>query len=638
MFHIPKVISFGEVFINTEITRHVRIKNESHVNASLIESVKVTGFDVIPSKFVLHPNSSKHLKVVFKPTCLMMKHTLKFEIRNPRNLYDDQNKDDDRISKDVNFLSYSIPCMTNVKYKGIHKNIVVESMHKLNEPDNRYTYVDKKEINQQRERKNEAYKHLAMCKSNYLKKRLSEKFSTGKVKCCSDLSHQLQRLPENFCKSILPRIDTYGIFNVLFLPYSINFENIAWNTYGEKDLVIFNNTPFNITIQLQRDNCILYTDAKLTTLTVKLQAFNKTMITVLCLGYVEGSYKGTFEYLIDKKFSRKHKYSLHVGSPTLRIQEKIIKFGMINSDSFVTSVPVRIYNDFNVPLKYTWDDLHLEVPFDITPIFGEIPKRSCKICDVRYLSRFTKTKTHEVNFLSLGDTTKATPVEISVMTRKLTVKFLQQAITFKDIALNIQTIERVKLENSSREIATFFVVEPLIPGFTIKPMSGNIRPKMVITFEMIVKISCMLEFAFDVTVKINNKENVSIPVSGNVVEPKIIIHPRNIFMPRIPCGMTTYVPVTFQNVGSIKTLVEVLNTGDENVFDVYTLAQGNEKQRIFEFSVDCGQSKMVFIKVLDVFRREYDMYIPFKVNGLLGPPDQNTYSTELQHYIRANES
>ncbi|KOB79187.1 Uncharacterized protein OBRU01_00922, partial [Operophtera brumata] len=220
---------------------------------------------------------------------------------------------------------------------------------------------------------------------------------------------------------------------------------------------------------------------------------------------------------------------------------------------------------------------------------------------------------------------------LTVINRKQAIKFLQPAVLFKDIPLNLETIERVKLENSSREVAIFYVMEPLIPGLRIEPMSGTIRAKMIITFKILVNISCVLEFAFDIYVKINNKENVILPVSGNVVEPKILIHPKNIFMARIPSDMVTYVPVTFQNLSTLKTLVEVLDI-DENVFEVY-IAVGNEKQRIFKFFVEGGQSKIVFIKVYDVYRREYEMYIPFKINRMLGPPDQNSWSMELQNYI-----
>ncbi|KAJ8729394.1 hypothetical protein PYW08_000975 [Mythimna loreyi] len=209
---------------------------------------------------------------------------------------------------------------------------------------------------------------------------------------------------------------------------------------------------------------------------------------------------------------------------------------------------------------------------------------------------------------------------------------VEQAVTLKDIPLNLETIEKVKLENSSREIAFFHVVEPLIPGIRMEPMFGTIRPKMIMTFDIIIKISCVMEFVFDICVKINNKENVMLPITGNAVEPKILIHPKNIYMARIPCYMVSYVPVTFQNFGMVKTEVEVLDTDDENIFDVY-IAIGNEKQRVYEFSVEAGQSKIVYIKVRDIFRREYEMYIPFKINGLLGPPDGNPLSTELQYYI-----
>lgn len=629
--HFPKVINYGNVIMNTTVTKHVRIRNESSLIAAKFEYVRVTGYEVLPPRFVIRPNATKCISVKIKPTCLKFEDTISFRVRNPHDMYDDIIFKEENT--DENFITYKISSKINVIYNKKAKDIIVESLHKINEQDIRYTYINDAELKLNQKRKDTAFKHLQVSKSSGAKKPIIERFTTGTVKCFGDnLSIKVPKLPKDFCKIIRERVTTYGLFDILFLPFAIDFGRIGLNTYGQHDLSIKNNTKFDITIELYNDECVLYTEEKLSTIVIKMKPMAETKVIVFCLGFVEGNYTGTFEYMIDNKYSRKHPYCLQVGNPTLMIQEKILKFGMITTESFITSVPVRIYNYFNIPVNFQWDELTSDTPFEIIPLSGSIPKHSCKICDVIYICKPTKTKTHEVDFVSQSKTLKIVPIELSVITRKLAIKFLQPAVFFRDIALNLETIEKVRLENSSREIAMFHVLEPLIPGLRIEPMSGTIRPKMIMTFEIIVKISCVLEFAFEIFVKINNKENVVLPVSGNVVEPKILIHPKNIFMSRIPCYMVTYVPVTFQNLSTLKTLVEVLDTGDENIFDVY-IAHGNEKERIFEFCVEGGQSKTVFIKVYDVFRREYEMYIPFKINGMLGPPDQNSWSIELQNYI-----
>lgn len=623
--HSPNQINFGDVIMNSKVTKHVRIRNESSL-AAKFEYVRVTGFLVLPTKFMIPPNATKRISVTIKPTCLKVADTISFRVRNPHDTSDDiiikENVDD-------NFITYKITSKLNVIYNKKAREVEVESLHKLIEQDIRYTYINDSELKVNKQRKDIALKQLHICRSSYAKKPIAERFSTGRVKCIDD---DLTMKTPFRCKNVRARVSTYGLFDILFLPFTIDFGRVGLFTYGQQELTIKNNTKFDITIQLYNDDCILYTEDKLSTIDIKMKSMAEAQVTVFCLGFVEGSFNGTFEYFIDNKYSRKHRYSLQVGNPTLMVKEKILKFGMITTESFITSVPVRIYNYFNIPVNFQWNELTSDTPFEIIPISGSIPKHSCKICDVIYICKPTKTKTHEVDFVSQSKSLKVVPVELNIITRKLAIKFLQPAVLFKDIPLNLETIERVKLENSSREIAMFHVLEPLIPGLRIEPMSGTIRPKMIITFEIVVKISCVLEFSFDVYVKINNKENVILPVSGNVVEPKIIIHPKNICMARIPCYMVTYVPVTFQNLSTLKTMVEVLDTGDENIFEVY-IAVGNEKQRIFEFSVEGGQSKIIFIKVYDLFRREYEIYIPFKINGILGPPDHNSWSIELQHYI-----
>lgn len=623
--HLPNVVNFGDVIMNTQITKYVRIRNESNIIAAKMKYVRVTGFEIRPQFFSIPPNSSKRLAITIKPTCLKIGNTITFQIRNPHDVFDNSTEEDD------NYLTYSITLEAKVIYNKKPNLVIVESMHKLREKHPRYTYLDN-ELTERMKRKDIACTYLQIAKSLHAKKKIIERFSTGKTTCMIDNYVEVTKGNPDFCKIKPAKISTYDLFDISFLPFSINFGRVGLSTYGEAELVIKNKSKYDIMIHLFHDDCVLYTQDKVSNFIIKLKACAETKVTIFCLGFVEGNYEGTFEYSIDNKYHKKHPYSLQVGNPSLMVLEKSLKFGMVTTESFVTSVPVRIYNHFNVSVGFYWDELHPDTPFEIIPSSGLIPKQSCTICDVIYVCKATKTKTHEVDLITESKVQKVVPLELSLITRKLSIKFLQPAVIFKDIALNIETIERVKLENSSREIALFHVVEPLIPGLKIEPMSGTIRPKMVITFEFIVKISCILEFAFDVYVKINNKENVILPVSGNVVEPKLIIHPKNIYMARIPCNMITYVPVTFQNISSLKTFVEVLDTGDDNIFNVY-IAYGNEKQRIFEFDIDGGQSKTVFIKVFDIFRREYEMFIPFKINGLLGPPDFNAWSTELQHYI-----
>nr|XP_034828771.1 cilia- and flagella-associated protein 47-like isoform X2 [Maniola hyperantus] len=629
VFHTPETLNFGNVIINTKITKFIRIRNESSLMSAKMQYVRVAGFEVSSENFTILPNTSKKIYVTIKPTSLKLKNTIQFKIINPHDTFS-QNIGD-------NFITYVVHFNLKVIYQKSCKQItVIESLHILNEQNAAYTYIGN-ELSVKRDRKKTAFKYLEISKKSHAIKPTLEKYSTDNEKChLSSTCILNNKLKKNFCVRLEQSASLYDLFLIRFVPSVIDFGRVGLSTYGKKSLLIQNLTKHDVTISLLKDEYILYTENKMVTYKMQLKSFTEINITIFCHGYIEGNFDGTFEYAINNKCHRKHPYTLQVGNPTLMVNEKSLKFGMVTTESFITSVPIRIYNNFNLSVDFKWDDIHQDTPFEIIPNTGTVPAHSCKICDLLYICKATKTKTHEVNLFSLSTYTKTIPLELSIVTRKLSIKFLQPAVAFKDIALNLETIEKVKLENSSREMALFYVVEPLIPGFTIEPMLGSIRPKMIMSFDIIAKISCILEFAFDICVKINNKENVILTVSGNVVEPKIIIHPRNIYMPRVPCYMITFVPVTFQNISTLKTVVDVLDTGDENIFNVY-VAQGNEKKRIFRFTIEGGQSKTVFIKIYDIYRREYEMYIPFKINGLLGPPNNNINSTELKYYIEGYE-
>ncbi|XP_026726969.1 uncharacterized protein LOC113493273 [Trichoplusia ni] len=631
--HFPKVLKFGDVVFNQKVTKHVRISNESHLVFAKIHIDRVTGFEFSPSNFSIAPNSSIRLTVSVKPTGLKIADRFTLQIRNPHDSIECDSPES--TDEDTNYIAYYIYNKINISYDKKPKQVVVQSLHKLYDQLPKYTYVDEEvEIHKKKLEKGKDY--LNICKLKYARPPIHERFTTGRVECYLNTSIKNVRLEDSFGKYVKGRATPYDVFQISFLPFTINFGRVALSTYGESQISIKNTTKCDISVNFLNDECVVYTEKMLQNVLIKLKPAQETKLTVFCLGFVEGFYNGTMEYMIDYTYRGKHPYSLEVGNPLLRLTERSLKFGMVSSDSFITSVPVRLYNHFNIPVKFRWDDFQPDTPFEILPRSGSVPSHSCKICKVMYICKASKTKDHEVELISESITTRSIPLELSVVTRKLSIKFLQASVTIKDIPLNLQTIEKVKLENSSREIALFHVVEPLIPGITVEPMSGTIRPKSIIFFDIIAKISCVMEFSFDILVRINNKEIVVLPISGNVVEPKVFIHPKNIHMSRLPCYMTTYVPVTFHNSGTVKAEVDVLDTGDDNIFNVY-VANGNEKQRILNFVIEGGQTKVVFIKIYDTFRREYEMYIPFRVNGLLGPPNRSSVSTELHYYIAEYE-
>lgn len=625
--HSPDTVDFGDVLINTKATKFLRIHNESNILSAKMQYVKIAGIDMVPETFIIPPNKSKKVAITIRPTCLQLKNMVTFKLINPHDVFDDN------ICNNENFISYPIHFKLNVICKKAFKEIHFESLHKLYEQNPDYTYIGKELITHNKRRK-QALDYLEVSKKFNKNTPILEKYTTGKNKCFSTILRDTRI--GNFCQKFKEAVSTYDLFQIQIIPILVNFGKVGTLTYGENIITIRNNTKFEISVEFLKDKFILYSENKKTTLNIKLKSFAQTTLTIFSVPHIEGYYSDFFQYRINEKFYRNQSYSIQIGTPTLMTNEKCLKFGMVTTDTFVTSVPIKIFNNFNLNVNFKWEELQADVPFEITPSTGTIPRHSSRICDVQYICKNSKTKTHEVDLLAISSITRPIPFELSVITRKLSIKFLQTAVTFKDIGLNLETTEKVKLENSSRELALFHVVEPLIPGLKIEPMCGTIRPKMIMSFNIIVKIPCILEFAFDIYVKINNKENVILPVSGNVIEPKIIIHPKNIYMARVPCYMITFVPVTFQNLSTIKTIVEVLDTGDNNIFDVYIL-QGNERKRIFKFTVEGGQTKTVFVKVYDIFRREYEMYIPFKINGLLGPPNHNVCTTELQYYTEEYE-
>lgn len=626
--HHPNVVNFEELGLNEVVHKYVRIRNQSKVVPLKMYSVKSTGFAVSPQFFTIPPNSSKRIEIACKPPALIITKKLIFQVRNPHDVVEHDIPSEP--PPDDNYLTYSITVEARVICKKKPKAVVVQSLHSIYEPRANYTFLGE-ELVTNGKRKEVASKQLQDAKKTV--KPPTQKFSSKRQQCHSNTSlKDPQKQGRNFCKYFPRKISNEELFDIFFVPTTIDFGRVSLYKYGEHELLIKNKSKYEVVLKLLCDHFVVYTENKLAKLKLNLAPSSTTVVNILCYGSSEGSFDGAFTYTIDDKYKRRHPYIVYIGNPKLFITDTILKFGMVTSEAFVTSLPIKLINKFNVDIDFEWSDVNPDTPFEVIPTSGTVSKRRCKYCEIMYVCKHTKTKVHEIQCQSKGIENNIIPVELNVMSRKLSIKFLEPTIYFKDIPINMECIEKARMENSSREIALFYVVEPLLPGMTVKPMSGIICPKMIITFDIMVKISCVLEFNFEIIVKINNKENVTLALSGNVVEPKLTTHPKLVLMPRVPCGMIAYIPVTFQNSGPVKLLVEIVETGDENIFSVYT-AQGNDKEKIWEFYVEASQPKTVFVKVYDVFRREYDIYIPFKVNRLIGPPTEHPSSTELRHYI-----
>lgn len=618
--HYPDIVDFGEVLINNKYMRTVHFRNNSNkITCNLFYS-KVTAIEVNPEEFILMPNTTRTINFFIKPSRFCVTNFIIFKVFTENKICNNECN---------NFLSYKIGIKCIIKLVPSIKSHIVESLHKLREQNLKYTYIGD-ELNTKLQRDNAAMLFFKTFKTKRVIKSAMGILPKNANKYDCNYYIPKQETFNNFCKIPRKLIPLCEIFDLIFQPYIINFDKIEINTFGFQQFTIKNNSVYEISIIFQKHKCITYTQEHLQSFKVKIKPATFASIKINCLAYFKGSHKGTFEYIIENIYYLQHPYTVQVKNAILSVKDKILKFGMLYSDNFVTSIALPLYNNYNVPVEYKWTKLDT-TPFKIIPDEGHIPSYSCRICNVQYLCKQLKAKVYEIDVMSCKEENIAVPIEMHIFTKKHAIKFSQKCLIFKDIPLNLKIFEDVELENLSKEFAVFNIIEPLISGFTIEPMYGVIKPKMIMNLKVVVKIPCVLDFAFDINIKINNKDIICLAVSGNVIEPDIIINPRHICIPRIPCFMTTYIPVSFQNVGTLKSLVSILNVSDDTMFKIY-IQCGDIKKQVFDFEIGSGETKKVFIKIFGTFRREYDMYLPFQINNLLGPPNKDECVIDLHYY------
>lgn len=628
--HSPQVVDFGEMTIGQTLSKHIMIRNDSNLPAVLEKNAQpIVAHHVKPIKLTIPAKSTRKLTITIKPTCLKVENIVKINITNASNMLSDT---------EDNFIPHDIPIKVKVTYnkKPIQHCRAVESLKHLYELNPSYAFMGD-ELEQCNEKRKIALQLLQKAKRPLPIIKLLSKNN----RCLSTMS--LHQTLQADCEPEVKRFSMYDLLDISLLPHTVEFGKIAVNSHGKKKLTIYNNTSYEIIIKFMKNKLIYYTDLNVKTISLNVRPNTQQTIIVFCRGDA-GCDSGTFKYNINQKYFREHHYSVQAGNPSLTLKENNFKLGMVTQDNFITSTSVRITNEYNVSVNFKWDDLPADAPFDIMPKCGSVPKYSTKFCNISYICKQSKKLHYVINFQSLSAEANhqeqektVLPVEVTILLKKLLSKFLELPLYFKDVPLNLETTQEAILENSSREFATFFVVEPLLKGFRVEPKSGIIRPKMMTLLKISVKLPSVMDFNVEINFKLNNKETLILCAAGNVLEPKIVIYPKILHLPRIPSNMLTYVPLTFQNLGSVKTLIDVIQTEDDDgcdkMFELY-VAHGNEKHKISQFYMEGSQSKTIYLKICEEYRREFEFFLPIQVNGLLGPPNIETALTDLQSYTR----
>lgn len=623
--HTPQVLRFGDVPVKTRVTKIVEITNESSVNSFQMEYIKSFALEALPRRFTLGPISTKKISVTVKPTSWNTPQFVCFLIRN---------KHSNKEEEPSNFLTYKIKVNLKVIIKSTYRDIFVESLHKLYEKNQEYTYCDE-EIFEHEKQKAIAMNMLDISKSRAQRPHIDESNiscdSRNKIKCVSSI---LSEPIAVFCEEVKVLISNYDMINIFILPVVVDFGMVAIDTIGSSDMIITNDTNFNISVKFVGDSMIFFSVIDIKTKIIAIEPFQSIKVNIFLSGLGEGTYEGNFYYSINDVISRAHSYKANVCSPMLLIEERFLKFGMVTNDMFVTSAQVRLKNSFNIPIKFRWDYTTDEAIFAVTPECSWIPKHCTRICDVTYLCKLYKAKTYHINLFIMNDPLISTQIEVIFVSRKHQVKFSEQTINLKDVPLNLKTTKRITMQNLSKEIAFFNVVDMQMPGLKISPLSGMMSPKSIANMTIEARLCCVMSFQTEIQIKINNENTITLPINGNVVEPKIVIHPKQIIMPRIPSYMINYTQVTIQNIGSIRSLINVINN------DTFKVFIGNEFNKVKEtfFYIEAGQSKTLYIQIYHESRRQYNDYIPVQINELLGPPNKDPKSTEFQYYTKPHET
>lgn len=277
---------------------------------------------------------------------------------------------------------------------------------------------------------------------------------------------------------------------------------------------------------------------------------------------------------------------------------------------------ISLVNTLNVPVHYTWH-MAQSICFDVKPKSGTVPPGRSIMNEVIFIPNYNNKISSKLAFENKYGNKQT--ISATVRLEKIDICMFNAKIEVLHIPLNLLHKEKAVILNRSHSHVLFTVKNPKpYPGVKIYPVQGVVPKRSYKVLNIDILIKMVLSFDCTVEVLIHNYDSVSFEIVGIVEYPNIVMKPESIRLRRIATGSMDVHYIYLENKGQAVAKIEYKNDLWQE-FYISTTTKNDFCYNITEIFLEAGEKQYLCLKY---FPKDISMdkfYIPFIINGILGP-------------------
>ncbi|XP_015836067.2 cilia- and flagella-associated protein 47 [Tribolium castaneum] len=416
---------------------------------------------------------------------------------------------------------------------------------------------------------------------------------------------------------LLPRL----LYNIKITPKSIRLRKVAAFTTITDYFQIQNLNTFPIRVLLQANkSCIVFENNARHI----IQSCEKKKIPFTFSTCSIGRYYVNINVLVNDSTLYEVTAVAEAVPKTLRVEPHHIEFHEYDGHYKF----FKLMNGLNAYTSFEW-----EVPegsFKIYPAYGGIKAESYILCMMAYTPDLTEESFSECVLTSESGQKRI--LQVSRKKRKYDVAFDTYEIDVGLISLNIPVRRKLIMKNLKNFQTLFSIPGGVpVPGVKIEPQEGILDGLDSQVFIITVHINAVVEFSTEIVFLVGEREEVAIAFKGSVDFPKFSFKPDIMYFRKIaPFGFDTLAFVV-RNLS--KTTNYVTFPCDE--FPEFTVTDNEDEHfpHIDKIVLQPSQGKVFYLHFHPYYISTYSLFLPFKINDILGPVNINSNATASTNYF-----
>lgn len=416
---------------------------------------------------------------------------------------------------------------------------------------------------------------------------------------------------------LIPRL----LYNIKITPKSIKLRKVAAFTTIIDYFHIENLNTFPIRVYLQANkSCIVFENEArhvIKSMENKKIPFSFSTNSI-------GRYYVNIHVLVNDSTLYEVTAVAHVVPKTLNLETHNIEF--TEADGHYKFF--KLINGLNAFASFDW-----EVPescFKIYPQYGGIRAESYILSMITFTPDELKQYVNE--YVLTSESGQKRILQVSYKKRRNAVVFDTYQIDIGVIALNVPVRKKLTLKNLKNYQVLYSIPGGVpVPGVTIEPNEGLLEGLDSQVFIIDILINAVVEFSTDIIFHIGGVEDIPIEFKGVVDYPRFKFTPDILYFRKIaPYGFDT---LAFK-VRNLSRSVNYL-TFPVDEFPEFTVTDNEDEQfpHIEKVVLQPNQGKILFLHFHPNYICTYSLFLPYKINDILGPVNINSNATNHTNYF-----